>query len=444
MAVARKQKMFVLDTNVILHDSKCMYQFEENDIVIPITVLEELDDFKKGNESLNFHAREFLRAVDGLAQQPLFGKGVKIGPGLGHIIVRVGGEYHDDLRLAFENRTPDHEILNVAYQLSREFRRREIILVSKDVNLRMKAKALGLLAQDYRNDHVKDISSLYTGIRLKEHVESDLVDRMYAQPFAVEPSALGLEPPLVPNEYLIIRNGKKSALATYDSENTLVRRVDKISAYGISPRNAEQAFALNALTNPDVKLVSISGKAGTGKTLLALAAALERKKEYRQIFMARPVVPLSNKDIGYLPGDIQSKLDPYMQPLYDNLGVIQNQWGPTDTRHKKIREMLDEEKLVIAPLAYIRGRSLVNIYFIVDEAQNLTPHEVKTIITRAGDGTKLVFTGDIFQIDHPYLNAHSNGLSHLIEKMQGQSIYAHINLTKGERSQLAELASNLL
>jgi PhoH-like ATPase len=444
MAAARKQKMFVLDTNVILHDSKCMFQFEENDIVIPITVLEELDGFKKGNESINFQAREFLRAVDGLAQQPLFGKGVKIGKDLGNLIVKVGGKYHDDLRLAFESRTPDHEILNVAYRLSREFRRRQIILVSKDVNLRMKAKALGLMAQDYRNDHVKDISSMYTGIRLKEHVDGSLVDRMYAQPFTIAPGDLGFEQPLVPNEYLILRNGKKSALATYDSDHALVRRVDKLTAYGISPRNAEQAFALNALANPEVKLVSISGKAGTGKTLLALAAALERKKEYRQIFMARPVVPLSNKDIGYLPGDIQSKLDPYMQPLYDNLGVIQNQWGTTDTRHKRIREMLDEEKLVIAPLAYIRGRSLVNIFFIVDEAQNLTPHEVKTIITRAGDGTKLVFTGDIFQIDHPYLNSHSNGLSYLIEKMHGQSIYAHINLTKGERSQLAELASNLL
>ena len=442
MAVARK--MFVLDTNVILHDSKCMFQFAEHDIVIPITVLEELDSFKKGNESLNFHAREFLRAVDALAQQPLFDKGVKIGKDLGNIIVKVGGEYHEDLRLAFETRTPDHEILNVAYRLSRAFRRREIILVSKDVNLRMKAKALGLTAQDYRNDHVKDISSLYTGIRLKEHVDGALIDRMYTQPFSVSPGDLKLDEPLVPNEFLIIRNGKKSALATYDSERSVVRRVDKQTAYGISPRNAEQAFALNALSNPEIKLVSISGKAGTGKTLLALAAALEQKKEYRQIFMARPVVPLSNKDIGFLPGDIQSKLDPYMQPLYDNLGVIQNQWASTDARHKRIREMLDDEKLVIAPLAYIRGRSLVNIYFIVDEAQNLTPHEVKTIITRAGDGTKLVFTGDIFQIDHPYLNSHSNGLSHLIDKMQGQALYAHINLTKGERSELAEIAANLL
>lgn len=444
MAVARKLKMFVLDTNVILHDSKCMYQFAEHDVVVPIMVLEELDNFKKGNESINFHAREFLRAVDGLAQQPLFGRGVKIGKNLGNIIVKVGGEYHDQLREAFDSRTPDHEILNVAYQLAREFPRREIILVSKDVNLRMKAKALGLTAQDYRNDHVKDIAAMYTGVRLKEHVDELLVDRLYAQPFTISPTAINFEQPLVPNEYLIIRNGKKSALATYDGDRAVVRRVDKLSAYGIIPRNAEQAFALNALTNPEVKLVSISGKAGTGKTLLALAAALEHKKEYRQIFMARPVVPLSNKDIGYLPGDIQSKLDPYMQPLYDNLGVIQNQWSATDARHKRIREMLDDEKLVIAPLAYIRGRSLVNIYFIVDEAQNLTPHEVKTIITRAGDGTKLVFTGDIFQIDHPYLNSHSNGLSYLIDKMQGQSIYAHVNLNKGERSQLAELASNLL
>jgi PhoH-like ATPase len=210
------------------------------------------------------------------------------------------------------------------------------------------------------------------------------------------------------------------------------------------PRNAEQAFALNALLNPDVSLVTISGKAGTGKTLLALAAALECRKSYRQVFMARPVVPLSNKDIGFLPGDIQSKLDPYMQPLFDNLGVIRHQFGDSDPKHKRIGELLEEEKLVIAPLAYIRGRSLVGIYFIVDEAQNLTPHEVKTIITRAGEGTKVVLTGDIFQIDHPYLNTRSNGLSYLIDRMKGQSIYAHINLTKGERSALADLASNLL
>jgi PhoH-like ATPase len=217
-----------------------------------------------------------------------------------------------------------------------------------------------------------------------------------------------------------------------------------MSAYGIVPRNAEQIFALHALMNPKIRLVSLSGKAGTGKTLLALAGALERKKDYVQIYMGRPVVPLSNKDIGYLPGDIKAKLDPYMQPLFDNLGVIQNQHSDSDAKSSKIKEFLDDKKLVIAPLSYIRGRSIVKTYFIVDEAQNLTPHEIKTIITRAGEGTKLVFTGDIYQIDHPYLDCHSNGLSYLIEKMQGQPLYAHVHLEKGERSELAELASNLL
>jgi PhoH-like ATPase len=255
---------------------------------------------------------------------------------------------------------------------------------------------------------------------------------------------LAVEKPLVANEYVIVRNQQKSALSTFSAVSGKIKRVDKEVAYGITPRNAEQTFALHALMNPDVKLVSITGKAGTGKTLLALAAALERRKLYRQIFMARPVVPLSNKDIGFLPGDIQSKLDPYMQPLHDNLGVIQNQFAETDEKHQRIKELLDNEKLVIEPLTYIRGRSLVKIYFIVDEAQNLTPHEIKTIITRAGEGTKMVLTGDIFQIDHPYLDSYSNGLSYLIEKMHGQKIYAHMNLERGERSELADLASNLL
>jgi PhoH-like ATPase len=308
----------------------------------------------------------------------------------------------------------------------------------------MKAKAIGLTAQDYRSDHVKDISTLYHGVRLHEHISEQIIDRLYAPPHSVEMGELSLDPAPLPNEGLILRNGRKSALATFDSERGQIRHVNKTGAYGITPRNAEQAFALNALLNPDISLVTVSGKAGTGKTLLALAAALECRKNYRQVFMARPVVPLSNKDIGYLPGDIQSKLDPYMQPLFDNLGVIRNHFANSDPKHKRIGELLDEKKLVIAPLAYIRGRSLVGIYFIVDEAQNLTPHEVKTIITRAGEGTKVVFTGDIFQIDHPYLNTHSNGLSTLIERMKGQRIYAHVNLTKGERSPLAELASNLL
>ena len=248
----------------------------------------------------------------------------------------------------------------------------------------------------------------------------------------------------MPNEYLILRNGKKSALGYFNAETEKIERINKTEAFGIHSRNAEQAFALDALLNEDIKLVSISGKAGTGKTLLSLAAAVEKRKKYLQIYIARPIVPLSNRDIGYLPGDVNEKLLPYMQPLYDNLGVVQNQFSRTDRNYKIIENMLQEEKLKIEPLSYIRGRSIVRIFFIVDEAQNLTPHEVKTIITRAGEGTKIIFTGDIFQIDHPYLDSLSNGLSYLIEKMKGQKIYAHINLEKGERSELAEMASNLL
>ncbi len=439
-----RKKLFVLDTNVILHDSSCIYQFKEHDIVIPITVLEELDQFKKGNDTINYHAREFVRAIDALSGDKLFGNGVKIGPNRGRILIKMERKFHEDLTFNFSPHKPDHHILNTAYHLAKDYPAREIILVTKDVNLRIKAKSIGLKAQDYTTDHVKDISALYKGHRTIEDAPIDLIDQMYQMPFELPVEELPLEEKLLPHEFMILRNGKKSALATFDPFSNTIKRVDKVPAYGIVPRNAEQTFALNALLNNDVQLVTISGKAGTGKTLLALAAALERRKYYRQVYLARPIVPLSNKDIGYLPGDIQSKLDPYMKPLFDNLGVIQNQFRASDPKHQRIKELLESDKLVISPLSYIRGRSLVKIFFIVDEAQNLTPHEIKTILTRAGEGTKMVFTGDIFQIDHPYLDMHSNGLSHLIEKMQGQNLYAHINLEKGERSELAELASNLL
>ncbi|MDI6786705.1 MAG: PhoH family protein [bacterium] len=439
-----KKKFFVLDTNVILHDSSCMYQFRENDIIIPITVLEELDQFKKGNEALNYHAREFVRSLDSLCGDKLFEDGIEIAPNCGKIIIKLEQEFHKDLAFSFNSHKKDDRILNIAYNLFKNNPSRQVILVSKDVNLRMKAKSIGLLAQDYTTDHVKDISTLYTGHRIEENISEKVLEKLYIEPFEVDVSEVPLKHSLLPNEFLILRNNKKSVLGTYDPYTKKIKRIDKVLAYGIIPRNAEQTFALNALMNTDIRLLSISGKAGTGKTLLALAAALEKKKFYRHIYLARPIVPLSNKDIGYLPGDINSKLDPYMQPLYDNLGVIQNQFSGPDNKHSQIKEMLESGKLVISPLSFIRGRSLVNIYFIVDEAQNLTPHEIKTIITRAGEGSKVIFTGDIFQIDHPYLNSQSNGLSYLIEKMQGQKIYAHINLEKGERSELAELASNLL
>ena len=438
----KRKKLFVLDTNVILHDSSCIYQFDEHNVVIPIPVLEELDQFKKGNDALNFHAREFARSLDALSGDKLFNGGVRIGKGQGKVSIKLERDMHPDLAVNFSSQKTDHHILNIAYHLAQEDQVRQVILVTKDVNLRMKAKSVGILAEDYKTDHVKDVDALYRGHRVQEKVPEQVFAQLFNGTADCDAAELPIAKQLKANEYMILRNGVKSALGVYDAASHRIRRVEKESSYGVTPRNAEQTFALDALLNSEVRLMTITGKAGTGKTLLALAAALKRKKEYRQIFMARPVVPLSNKDLGYLPGDVGSKLEPYMQPLFDNLGVMQ--FGDEGKNGRGISELLAENKLVIAPLAYIRGRSLVNIFFIVDEAQNLTPHEIKTIITRAGEGTKIVFTGDIFQIDHPYLDSHSNGLSYLIEKMQGQRLYAHINLEKGERSELAELASNLL
>jgi PhoH-like ATPase len=442
-AAPAARKVFILDTNVILHDSGCIHNFAEHDVVIPITVLEELDRFKKGNEDVHFHAREFLRQLDALTGDVLSGDGAPLGPELGRIRVVLGRELNERVRKAFLTDSPDHRILNTTLIVSQAESPRRAILVTKDTNLRMKAKALGLVAQDYESDKIESFEKLYTGKRTVGDMPSDLVDAFYQDDGRVAAALLGVVPDPIANENFILRNHAKSVLACYRQPDLSFTRVKTSRAYGIKPRNAEQSFALNALTNDDVKLVTLAGKAGTGKTLLALAAALECRKQYRQILLARPVVPLSNRDIGYLPGDVAAKLDPYMQPLFDNLTVIRHELGDTEDA-RRVTEMLESKKLEITPLAYIRGRSLQRIFFIVDEAQNLTPHEVKTIITRAGEGTKIVFTGDIYQIDHPYLDSLSNGLSYLINRMVGQPIYAHVTLEKGERSELAELASNLL
>ena len=439
----KNKKIFVLDTNVILHDSASLRHFADNDIIIPITVLEELDNFKRGNEIINYHAREFVRALDELSGDAIFDGGITIGPGLGKISIRLEEKMAPEIEVSFSSLKKDHRILNLAYIITHQHKNRKVVLVTKDVNLRMKAKAVGLLAEDYTSDHIKDLKTLYTGTRIIEEVADELIDQLYSEEGSLDLSEFPINKSLQPNEYMILRSGNKSVLATYDSQQKLIRKVEKRAVSGIVPRNAEQIFAFNALLNPKISLVTISGKAGTGKTLLALAAGLEQRNLYRQIYLARPIVPLSNKDIGYLPGDISDKISPYTQPLFDNLGVIQSH-SREGKNAPHYREMLEDEKLVISALSYIRGRSLVKIFFIVDEAQNLTPHEVKTIVTRAGENTKIVFTGDIFQIDHPYLDSHSNGLSHIIAKMQGEKLYAHINLEKGERSELADLASNLL
>ena len=437
-------KLFVLDTNVVLHDAGCIDNFEENDIAIPITVLEELDKFKRGSEDIHFQAREFLRMLDAVTGPLLSEEGASRGDNLGNIRVVIGGPLDDRIYTAFLQDSPDHRILNTTLRLTRENAERAVVLVSKDINLRMKAKSLGIQAEDYEADKVKNMDKLYTGKRVIEHCHADQIDLLYNGRGFVPQDEIDqiIEP--VANENFVLRNGSRSAMATFSANDKMFRRIDKSKAYGIQPRNAEQAFALNALLNDQVRLVTITGKAGTGKTLFALAAALESRARYRQILLARPIVPLSNRDLGYLPGDIQEKLDPYMQPLFDNLNVIRGQFKENDQDALRIREMLDKEKLVITPLSYIRGRSLQKMYFIIDEAQNLTPHEVKTVITRAGERTKVVLTGDLQQIDQPYLDALSNGLSHLINRMTGQSLYAHVTLEKGERSKLADLASSLL
>ena len=444
-----QSKLFVLDTNVILHDSGCILNFADNDVAVPITVLEELDKFKRGNEDINFHAREFLRRIDALSGDVLAPAGCPLGDGLGSIRVIIGGGPDDAaqarrLRDALLHDGPDHRILRTALGLQERLRPRPVILVSKDTNLRMKAKSLGLPAQDYTSDKVESFDKLYTGKRVVEGVPAELIARFYANGGAVPAAELPFVERPLPNENFILRDGSRSVLATYRAADRCFTRVEKAVCYGVSPRNAEQSFALRALLNDDVRLVTLSGTAGTGKTLLALAAALEVRQKYRQILLARPVVPLSNRDLGFLPGDVGEKLDPYMQPLYDNLTVIRHQLGEETQAAQQILKMRESEKLLVTPLAYIRGRSLQRIYFIVDEAQNLTPHEVKTIITRAGEGTKIVLTGDIRQIDQPYLDSLSNGLSYLINRMVGQPIYAHVTLEKGERSALADLASALL
>jgi len=342
----------------------------------------------------------------------------------------------------FGDDKPDHRILNAAIRLSEVKPGYKVILVTKDINLRIKAKALDIPSEDFETGKIKDLDSLYSGKSLIENVNPEVIDRLYKEGIC-DPSDLGIVDP-IPNHYFIIRNDSSSVLTYYNPVLQKIERVEKRPSYKILPRNAEQVFALHAILNNKIKLVTLQGVAGTGKTLLALAGALDQKRHFKQIYLARPIVPLSNKDIGYLPGDIKSKLNPYMEPLWDNLKFIQNQYNEKDKEYKRIVEALESEKLMITPLAYIRGRSISNICFIVDEAQNLTPHEIKTIITRAGEGTKIIFTGDIYQIDTPYLDSQSNGLSYLIDKIKHHDIYAHIRLEKGERSELANLANELL
>lgn len=441
----RVQKIYVIDTSVLLHDHNCINSFEDNRIAIPITVLEELDKFKVGNDIKNFEARECIRMIDRLSEEQSLQDWIPLENGMGgtlRIILNTSDDVSKNAESIFESRKNDHKILNAAIKLQEEEPASRVVMVTKDINLRLKAKALNLPAEDFKTGKVKDSMVMYSGMSTIEGLDSEVIRSLYQEGRSTQTDVLGKEKQN--NHFYILKNCTSSALAYFNAKAQEIERVDKAYAYGIKPKNAEQAFALHAILNPKVKLVTISGVAGTGKTLLALAGALEMKNQYDQIYLARPIVPLSNKEIGFLPGDAEEKINPYMQPLWDNLSFIKNQFSEHEKKRKMIDELQAQGKITICPLAFIRGRSLSNCVFIVDEAQNLTPHEVKTIITRAGENTKVILTGDVRQIDTPYLDEQSNGLSYVIERMKGQDLYCHVTLERGERSELANLANEML
>lgn len=444
-----KPKIFVLDTNVILHDHKAIRHFQDNNLVIPIAVVEELDKFKKGNDSLAFNARGFMRDIDRITEGKSFGKdGLPIGPRLGLIKVEPNHPFSGEYADMFKDDIQDHRILSTAMWVRDHNPGTFAALVTKDVNLRLKAKAAGMAVQDYLTDKVEEARIENSQREVQQFtLSSDKMQKLlYGPDNALEWREVCTSKP-APNQFFRFRwesGNEDDVCARYDAARDRVVLIKMKEAYGIRPRNDEQMMAMDALLNRRTELVSLTGGAGTGKTLLALAAALEQERDYEQIILSRPTVVLGAQDIGFLPGDQKAKMSPFLQPLMDNLNVIKGQFKPNSREALRIESMLAQDKLVIEPLAYIRGRSLGKCYFIIDEAQNLTPHEVKTIITRAGEGTKMVFTGDIFQIDQPYLDQWSNGLTHLGEKMAGQPIFQHVFLKKGERSRLSELAAKLL
>jgi PhoH-like ATPase len=439
-----QRKIFVLDTSVILYDHNAFRNFQEHDVAIPIQVLEELDNFKNGNETRNFEARSFIRLIEDISNNSLLNRWLPLnGSTHGNFkVIMYKKPVSTDAENIFGEGKFDHSILNAALNLQQENADKKVVLVSKDICLRLKAKALNLFAEDYETGKVKNVEELYSGKSIIKNV-SDKILNSLSKKQKVSADQLGIRAS-EGNHFYVLEGKNRSQSAFFNTESDALEQVPDLGVFNIFPKNPEQSFAIHALLNPAIKLVTLQGNAGTGKTLLALASALEQRKDYRQIYITRPIVPLSNKDIGFLPGDIKSKVDPYMAPIWDNLKFIREQFADDPKMQAKIDEMIDAEKIAIAPLAFIRGRTLNRIFFIVDEAQNLTPHEVKTIISRAGENTKIVFTGDIYQIDTPYLDAESNGLSFLIDKARNHPLYAHITLQKGERSELANLANELL
>ncbi len=438
-------KNFVLDTNVLLHDPNALFKFEDNHIYIPITVIEELDHFKKDLNMLGRNARTVSKYIDRLREKGNLSDGVPLGNGgmLRIAFVEEGGKL---LPAELRGDLADNQLLGVALTMHGRDKEFPIVVITKDTNLRIKADALGIRAEDYENDRV-DIEELYRGVR-EAAVDKEFIDRFYSAGECAPPP--GTED-LYPNEYVVFRDAAmgSSALARNDSASRRIRLLPpmKEDVWGVRPRNKEQHFALDILLDDSVKLVTLAGKAGTGKTLLAIAAGLRKTSDdevYQRMLVSRPVLPMG-KDLGFLPGDVEEKLKPWMQPIFDNVEYL---FGFNKKKRqgsvRGYQELMNLGILEIEPLTYIRGRSIPNQFIIVDEAQNLSPHEVKTILTRAGENSKVVLTGDPYQIDNPFVDSASNGLSHAVEKFKGESMAGHVLLVKGERSPLAELAANIL
>jgi PhoH-like ATPase len=443
------KKTFVLDTNVLLHDPQAIFKFKEHDVVIPITVIEEVDRFKKDMSEIGRNARQISRFLDQMRDRGSVSKGVQLENGGGTLrVALVSRKDAQSLPEELEGEKADNRILSIAYSLFQAQKAEgAVIFVTKDTNLRIKADALGIPTEDYEHDKVR-IDELYTGVA-EIMLPPGAVDEFYEKGQVALPAD---SKPLYANEYAIMRGAEdatKSALARYDKLKNALVVVPRIKEgiWGIFPKNKEQAFVCDALLNDEIKLVTLVGKAGTGKTLLALAAGLQKVADenvYRKLLVSRPVFPLG-KDIGFLPGDIEEKLNPWMKPIFDNIELLL-EINPSGKKkvERGYEELMHMNILEIEPLTYIRGRSIPHQFMIIDEAQNLTPHEMKTILTRAGDNTKIILTGDPYQIDNPYVDSSSNGLSYVVEKFKAEPISAHVTLTKGERSALAELAANLL
>jgi PhoH-like ATPase len=438
------QKNFIVDTNVLLHDPRSIYNFEDNHVIIPIYVLEEVDKFKRDLSELGRNARLVSRYLDAFRAEGSLAEGVPL-PGGGNIKVVFSNK--ELPRSMGDTQLMDNRILAVALDVKEKEPQVPAVFITKDTSLRVRADALGLIAQDYDAQRV-EISELYTGFT-ELFVPSELVDQMYRPNAEVSVEA---QQALAPNEFVLLKdqsNPSHTAMGRVSAAKGKVVplvRANKEGVWGVRPRNMEQSFTLDLLLNDEIKLVTIVGKAGTGKTLLAIAAGLQKTTEealYQKLLVSRPIFPLG-RDIGYLPGDVEQKLNPWMQPIFDNVEFLMNLSRADKKAGRGYHELIDLGIMEIEPLTYIRGRSIPNQFIIVDEAQNLTPHEVKTIITRAGDNTKIILTGDPFQIDNPYVDATSNGLVYVVNRFKNEKIAGHITMTKGERSALAELATNLL